>query len=301
MLRGPSPESGTKIRMDLSLPKLLLISMRPWEWIKNFLVFAPLFFAGYLTQPVMVQRSFWGFLIFCFLSSSIYLFNDLVDRKNDILHPNKAKRPLASGNLSPSVALAFCIGLGMLSLGVSFLLSWFFFIVLCLYVLINIFYTLWLKQVIILDVMIIALGFVLRVVGGAALVEVQPSNWIIMCTLLLSLFLALSKRRYELKTTPGEPGSHREVLKGYNSYILDQLIAVVTASTVMSYALYAITLGDFQVYSVFFVLFGIFRYLFLIHGETVQGTPTEILLTDRPLLVTLLLWGLFLMVNIYFI
>jgi 4-hydroxybenzoate polyprenyltransferase len=169
------------------------------------------------------------------------------------------------------------------------------------YLLVNLFYTLWLKQIIILDVMAIAAGFVLRVIGGAVLVGVQPSSWIIMCTILLSLFLALSKRRYELLTLQGEPGEHRKVLSGYNPYILDQFIAVVTASTVISYALYAITVGEFQIYSVFFVLYGIFRYLYLLHGGTLQGTPTELLLTDRPLLINLLLWGLFLMIDIYFL
>jgi len=294
-------KSETRSEGGASNVRLLFLSLRPWEWIKNLLVLAPLFFAGIMTEPGLLQNAIGGFLQFCFMASAVYLFNDLADRKNDRLHPAKAQRPLASGELSPSLAWGFCGGLSLISLGSAFIISKSFFMVLCAYAIINIFYTLWLKQVIILDVMVIALGFVLRVIGGSVLVGVQPSNWIVMCTILLSLFLALSKRRYELQTIEGEPGLHREVLKGYNAYILDQLIAVVTASTVMSYALYAITVGDFQIYSVFFVLFGIFRYLYLLHGGAVQGTPTEMLLADRPLLFTLLLWGLFLMVDIYFL
>ena len=293
--------SETGVQSETSTLRLLLISMRPWEWIKNLFLLAPLVFAGYMTDPMMVQRVVWGFLLFSLLASAVYLFNDLIDRKSDALHPVKARRPLASGELSVSWAVFSSILLALGSLAVALVLSRLFFVVLCAYLLVNLSYTLWLKQVMILDVMAIAAGFVLRVVGGAVLVEVQPSSWIIMCTILLSLFLALSKRRYELLTLQGEPSEHRKVLSGYNPYILDQLIAVVTASTVMSYALYAITIGEYQIYSVFFVLYGIFRYLFLLHGGAPQGTPTELLLADRPLLINLLLWGLFLMIDIYFL
>ena len=281
--------------------RLLVVSLRPKEWIKNLLVLAPLFFSGYMIHSVFVQRALWGFLLFSMAASAVYLFNDLMDREKDILHPSKARRPLASGDLSPALALSFMIGITAVGLGMAFFISTSFFTILSIYMIINIGYTLWLKQVIILDVMAIASGFVLRVLGGAVLIGVQASNWIIMCTILLSLFLALSKRRYELKSLQGEPSLHRQTLKGYNLYILDQLIAVVTASTVMSYALYVVNMGEFQIYSVFFVLFGIFRYLYLIHGETVQGTPTELLLADRPLCINLLLWSLFLMIGIYFL
>ena len=281
--------------------RLLVVSLRPKEWIKNLLVFAPLFFSGYMIHSVFVQRALWGFLLFSMAASAVYLFNDLMDREKDILHPSKARRPLASGDLSPALALSFMIGITAVGLGMAFFISTSFFTILSIYMIINIGYTLWLKQVIILDVMAIASGFVLRVLGGAVLIGVQASNWIIMCTILLSLFLALSKRRYELQSLQGEPSLHRQTLKGYNLYILDQLIAVVTASTVMSYALYVVNMGEFQIYSVFFVLFGIFRYLYLIHGETVQGTPTELLLADRPLCINLLLWSLFLMIGIYFL
>ncbi len=274
--------------------------MRPWEWIKNLLVLAPLFFAGFLMDPVMVQRSLGGFLVFCLIASAVYILNDFKDRESDSLHPCKAKRPLASGALSAHLALSLAVFLAIIGFGVAWTLSKFFMGVLGIYVLINVMYTFWLKHIIILDVLIISMGFVLRIVAGADLVNVQPSNWIIMCTILLSLFLALSKRRFESQTLQHNAVLHRRVLKGYNPYFLDQLIAVVTASTVISYALYAITIGAFQIYSVFFVIFGIFRYLYLLHGGMLQGTPTELLLADRPLLVTLVFWGLFLMADIYF-
>jgi 4-hydroxybenzoate polyprenyltransferase len=271
--------------------------MRPQQWIKNFFVFAPLVFSGRLFHPDDLLLTVEGFLLFSLLASGVYIFNDLADLENDKLHPLKSKRPLPAGNLTVGAARwASAILIGG-SVACAFLLSIAFGTALALYAFLNILYSLRLKDVVILDVMTISAGFVLRVVSGALLIQVGASEWLIICTVLLSLFLGFSKRRHEITVLESHANEHREVLQHYSPYFLDQMIGIVTASTVMSYALYTISeetvkkFGtDHLIYTVPFVLYGIFRYLYLVHKKVEGGNPTKLALTDRPLLANMLLW-----------
>jgi 4-hydroxybenzoate polyprenyltransferase len=272
-------------------------SMRPQQWIKNFFVFAPLVFAGHLFHRDDLLLTVEGFFLFSFLASGVYIFNDLADLEKDKLHPLKSQRPLPAGKLRVGAARAASALLIGGSVAVAFVLSSGFGIALALYAFLNILYSLKLKDVVILDVMTISAGFVLRVVSGALLIQVGASEWLIICTVLLSLFLGFSKRRHEITVLESHANDHREVLQHYSPYFLDQMIGIVTASTVMSYALYTIseeTVKKFGtnhlIYTVPFVLYGIFRYLYLVHKKVEGGNPTKIALTDRPLLVNILLW-----------
>ena len=271
--------------------------MRPQQWIKNFFLFAPLVFSGRLFHPVDLETIALGFILFSLAASGIYLFNDIVDIERDRLHPLKSKRPLPSGRLSvpaASVASGFLVAGGV---GGGFAAGTGFGTALAAYAALNVLYSLRLKDVVILDVMTIAAGFVLRVAAGALLIGVPISEWLIICTVLLSLFLGFSKRRHEITILEGQANTHRSVLAQYTPYFLDQMIGIVTASTVMSYALYTIseeTVRKFNtthlLYTVPFVLYGIFRYLYLVHRKEEGGNPTRLALTDWPLLVNMILW-----------
>lgn len=275
----------------------LLEAMRPRQWTKNLIVFAGIIFAQQLFQPGMLAKVVIGFVLFCLLSSAVYIFNDLRDLEQDRKHPAKSQRPLASGRLGPGAAVAALVIMTVMGLGGAFWLGIPFGWVALAYWALMIVYSLWLKQVVILDVFAISLGFVLRAVAGAEVIAVEISPWLLVCTLLLALFLALGKRRHELVLLEAEAPQHRRILSQYSPYLLDQMIAVVTASTVLSYCLYTMwpqTVGKFGttdlVYTVPFVLFGIFRYLYLIHQKGEGGSPDRVLLTDWPLILDLLLW-----------
>lgn len=280
-----------------SAPLLILASMRPQHWIKNLFLFAALVFSGHLFVAGDVVRILWGFAFFSLAASGVYLFNDLADLERDRLHPEKSRRPLPSGRLSPGSAAAAAAFLGAAALAGAWVLAPAFFAVLLAYVLLNVLYSLRLKRVVILDVMTVAAGFVLRVLGGAVIISVPTSEWLIICTVLLSLFLGFSKRRHELTILESAAGDHRSVLQHYSPVFLDQMIGIVTASTVMSYVLYTIsddTVTKFGtkdlIYTVPFVLYGIFRYLYLVHKRDEGGDPTRLALTDRPLLLNTILW-----------
>lgn len=271
--------------------------MRPQQWIKNFFVFAALVFAGHLRIAHDVLTTCLGFVCFSLVASSVYLFNDIIDLEKDKLHPAKSHRPLPSGALAVPTAFAAAGVLAAVGLLGGVILKTEFGAILLLYVVINVLYSLKLKETVILDVMTISAGFVLRVVGGAFLISVPTSEWLIICTVLLSLFLGFSKRRHELTILEAHANTHRAVLQHYSPYFLDQMIGIVTASTVMSYTLYTIsedTILKFGtnhlIYTVPFVLYGIFRYLYLVHKKEEGGNPTKIVLTDRPLLIDLVLW-----------
>jgi 4-hydroxybenzoate polyprenyltransferase len=273
--------------------------MRLQQWIKNFFLFAALVFAGHLRIADDVIKSAVGFLLFSFVASSVYIFNDIIDLEKDKEHPIKSKRPLPSGKLQVSTAFTVSIALAFTGLLVGWIVNVEFGAILLIYIIINIIYSLKLKETVILDVMTIAAGFVLRVVAGAVLISVPTSEWLIICTVLLSLFLGFSKRRHELTILESHANTHRAVLQHYSPYFLDQMIGIVTASTVMSYTLYTIsedTVMKFGtkhlIYTVPFVLYGIFRYLYLVHKKEEGGNPTKIALTDRPLLINLVLWFL---------
>jgi 4-hydroxybenzoate polyprenyltransferase len=276
----------------------LVRSLRLQQWAKNFFVLAPLVFAQRLTDLPSLERALMAFAAFCLAASAVYLLNDLHDREEDRRHPVKSRRPLASGALKAPVAwLAAALLIGgaaalALALGRGFATF------LGAYVTLNVLYSLGLKTVVILDVLCISLGFVLRILAGAAAIDVKVSSWLLLCTTFLSLFLAFSKRRHEIQLLAEGAAQQRKVLSQYSAAFLDQMINVVTASAVVCYALYAVspeTVERFHtehlVYTVPFVLFGIFRYLYLVYQRTDAKNPTEALLFDGPFLVNLLLWG----------
>ncbi len=271
--------------------------MRPQHWIKNLFLFAALVFSGHLFITGDLARILLGFLFFSLAASGIYIINDITDLERDKLHPVKSLRPLPSGQITAGVAYGASAFLLAAGLGGSYLLGQPFFFVLLTYVTLNVMYSVYLKNVVILDVMTVAAGFVLRVLGGAVIISVPTSEWLIICTVLLSLFLGFSKRRHELTMLEASADTHRSVLQHYSPYFLDQMIGIVTASTVMSYVLYTIsedTVVKFGtkdlIYTVPFVLYGIFRYLYLVHKKDEGGDPTRLAISDRPLLLNMILW-----------
>lgn len=276
----------------------LVISMRPRQWIKNLVVFAALIFAKKLWEPALGLRALAAFALFCATSGAVYIINDLFDADRDRRHPTKARRPIASKAVGTLPALTAAILLLTGSIMAGFALFTPFGGVLLTYVAINLAYSFWLKEVVIVDVMLIASGFVLRAVGGALVINVPISHWLVMCTILLSLFLALCKRRQELDSLEDAQG-HRAILREYSLDFIDQMINVVTPSTLVVYILYSVSpevemnLGTRHLYlTVPFVLYGIFRYLYLVHKRGGGGNPAQALLTDRPLLVCVGLWTL---------
>jgi 4-hydroxybenzoate polyprenyltransferase len=289
-----------------SLGVNLLMSLRPSQWAKNLLVFAGLLFGLRLFDPVAVGRAAGAFVIFCMLSGVVYLINDIADRETDRQHPLKALRPIASGALPVSTALTIAIVLGGVALTGAFSLGIRFFAVAATYLALLALYSGPLKHIVIIDVLTIAIGFVLRAVAGAVAVEVEISHWLLVCTILLALFISLAKRRHELVLLASGAQSHRRILGEYSPYLLDQMIAVVTASTLISYVFYTISPETEQKFgthwlglTIPFPLYGIFRYLYLVHQREGGGSPADLLLTDRPLLVCVTLWALSVALIIY--
>ncbi|MHB9155996.1 MAG: decaprenyl-phosphate phosphoribosyltransferase [Endomicrobiales bacterium] len=273
-------------------------SLRPKQWTKNLFIFAGILFSQNFLDPAMLLPVVSAFFLFCLLSGSVYLVNDITDLPQDRNHPRKSKRPLASGRLSPAAAAAAAGALIVSSLIASSFLGLPFFLAAAGYLTLQLAYSFFLKHIVILDVFSIAAGFVLRVVAGALVIDVEISSWLIICTILLALFLGLSKRRHEIEMLMEGAQSHRKVLEDYSSYLLDQMIGVVTASTVVSYALYTTapeTVEKFGtknlMFTIPFVLYGIFRYLYLIHKKGEGGSPENILVSDIPLLVDIFLWA----------
>jgi len=275
----------------------ILKSMRPYQWTKNLFVFAPLIFSQNILNVPYLFKTVLAFALFCLLSGAVYIWNDLRDIEEDKLHPVKSQRPLASGRLGKTPATAAFVFFSLVGLGCAFLLNLTFFILALAYLLLQIFYSAWLKHVVILDVLLIAAGFLLRVSAGGVVIMVDISEWLLICTFLLALFIALSKRRHELVLLEEDASSHRPILQEYSPYLLDQMISVVTASTVVAYCLYTIseeTVAKFGssrlIYTVPFVLYGIFRYLYLIHKKGEGGSPEFLILKDKPFLAGILLW-----------
>jgi len=276
----------------------LIESMRPKQWIKNGIIFAALVFDVqlFLVQPFL--RTLAGFVVMCVLSSSVYLFNDLADIEKDRLHPKKRLRPLASGRLNKNVALATAVILPLVALPVSFVLQWGFGLVACAYLLTNILYSFWLKNVVVIDVLVLAALYVLRVTAGVALITVERfSPWLFICITLLALFMGFGKRRGEMVLLGNGDGGSRKVLQDYTLAFLDELINIVSTATIMAYSLYTFTAPNLpdnhaMMLTIPFVLYGIFRYLYLIHIKGEAGAPDELVLTDRPLQITFALWGL---------
>jgi 4-hydroxybenzoate polyprenyltransferase len=278
--------------------KALFKTMRPKQWTKNVLVFAALVFDRQLFQVTPVLNTIAGFGLLCLASSTIYLINDIADIEQDRLHPTKKNRPLASGTLSVRVAATSALIFSVISILVSFCLDTDFGMILFLYLILNLFYSFWLKHIPIIDVLLVASGFVLRVAAGVSLIEVERfSPWLYVCTTLLALFVSFGKRRAEITLLADKANSHRKVLDGYSIALLDQLIVIVSATTIMAYSLYTFSAENLPANHVMmltipFVLYGIFRYLYLIQVEDAGGAPDELILSDLPLLLTLVLWGL---------
>lgn len=279
------------------MPLDYLRALRPKQWIKNLIIAGPLIFSNNLFDADKLLLVIFAIALFSAAASAIYLVNDVADIEKDRLHPQKKTRPIAAGKVPVAAALtlAAILAAGSLAVGWSFDKS--FGAILTLYVAINGAYSFWLKNVVIIDVMTLSMGFVFRVLAGAAAIAVPASDWIIMCTMLLALFLGFAKRRHELILLSDDADGHRKSLKNYSPYLLDQLIMIVTAATVMSYALYTVsphTIEQFHtnklIYTMPFVLYGIFRYLFLIHQREEGGNPTKVFFTDFPLIVNIGLW-----------
>lgn len=314
MFNGPS--STTIIKQDsseestLSSPespiKVVISAIRIKHWIKNLFVFAPLLFSMQLFETELITESFLAFVSFCLVASSVYLLNDIYDYKKDKDHPVKRFRPIASGRLKISHArwmTALFLTLGMaLALAVNLE----FTVIAVLYFALNILYSTYLKKQVILDVLILSLFYVIRVAAGGYAIGVHVSNWLLVCTFLLALFLGFGKRRHELVLLKDDAQNHRAILSEYSPYFLDQMIAVVTSSTLVAYSLYTMsqeTIDRFQTnklpLTIPFVLYGIFRYLYLVHQKEEGGSPTQLMLTDKPLILTVIGWAAAVFVIIY--
>lgn len=275
--------------------------MRPRQWTKNLIVFVAVVFSGRVLILADAFNAVLGFVLFCFLSSSVYILNDVLDAPYDRRHPEKRNRPIASGKISPTAGALLCAAFAAASLVGSFwLLGWKFGACATTYFVINLFYSFGVKRVVILDSVTIALGFVLRAIAGIYAIVAEPgqlSEWLLICTFFLALFLAFSKRRGEITDLSENAAVHRPILASYSPKLIDEMIGVTTASSVMSYSLYTIWPGTVarlgtnkMIYTIPFVVYGIFRYLYLIYKKGKGAQPSAILITDRPLQVNILLY-----------
>jgi 4-hydroxybenzoate polyprenyltransferase len=281
--------------------------MRPRQWPKNAFVLAALMFDRQLTNIISVERTFAGFILFCFLSSSVYIINDIADVEADRAHPVKCRRPIASGKLPIPAAYTAAVILVIGSIGLGYLLSPLFALICLIYFVLNLAYSKWLKHVPLVDVLVIAAGFVLRVGAGVTIITVERfSPWLYVVTTLFSLYVGFGKRRAELKLLADDAMSHRRVLDGYSLPFLDQLITIVSATTIITYSLYTFSAPNLptnhtMMLTIPFVLYGIFRYLYLLQIKGEGGAPEELLLRDRPLQITIVLWGLMVFIVLYLV
>jgi 4-hydroxybenzoate polyprenyltransferase len=284
--------------------KVIFDLLRVRQWSKNFLVYAALIFTSNLFNTVDFLKTTAAFFLFCLAASSIYIMNDISDYKEDRLHSEKKTRPIASGAVQKDFAMALSAILMVISLAGSFILNAGFGIVIVVYLIINTLYTFKLKHVVILDVFILSAGYVLRAIAGAFVISVSISPWLIICTTLVTLFLALAKRRHELSLP--DASKHRKILEEYSTPMLDQMINVVTASTVIAYSLYTFTSEtaakhNYMMLTIPFVLYGIFRYLYLIHKRNLGGSPELVFLKDLPMIINVILYVMSAVIIVYFI
>jgi 4-hydroxybenzoate polyprenyltransferase len=284
--------------------KLLVLSLRPAQWTKNLIIFAGLVFSQNLFVFTLFLKSLLAFVLFCLISGSGYIINDTIDLKEDKRHPHKSRRPLASGHLKPSLAILTAGLISFFSLLISFLLNPLFGLVALSYLLLTVIYSLFLKNMVILDILAVSLGFVLRAIAGTVVIEVKMSSWLLVCTIFLALLLVLGKRRHQLLLLNIE--QQPKFLQKYDPHLLNQLMAIVATSTILSYCFYTMaeeTLTRFKTanlrFTIPFVLYGIFRYLYLIYRKNMGESPEEILLNDKPLMFGLILWVLSVMIVIY--
>jgi 4-hydroxybenzoate polyprenyltransferase len=300
--RTPTPPARRQRPLVLGI----VLSLRPSQWTKNLIVFAGLIFGQRLLDPEAIWRSLVAFAVFCALSGVVYLINDIADREADRIHPLKKRRPIASGDVPVPVAVLVAAVLASAGLAVAFALRFEFGLTALTYVVLQGLYSGPLKQIVIIDVLTISMGFVLRAVGGAVVIAEPVSHWLLIVTVLLALFLALSKRRHELVLLAEGATSHRKILREYSPYLLDQMISVVTASTLVAYAFYTVSPETIQKFNTDklgltlpFPLYGIFRYLYLVHQKEGGGSPSDLLLNDRPLLLCVLAWAIAVALIIY--
>ncbi len=275
--------------------KYLLLTMRPKQWTKNGVVFIAVIFAHKLGDPHAVLLGLFAVLAFCLISGVVYIINDLVDLQKDRQHPTKRRRPLPSGRLQPRVAAVAAAVIGVVTVAVSFWAAPLFGVAVLAYVALNLAYSFYLKNVVLLDLFGIAGGFLLRAAGGAWIIGVEISAWLYLCTLLGSLLLALGKRRHELLVLEGSAAAHRKILSEYTTEFLEELISLVSSALLVSYALYtyfAYARTHAMMATVPFAIYGIFRYLYLVHLKNEGGAPEEILLHDRPILADIACWVL---------
>ena len=302
-------------RSFAALTGSLIKAMRPKQWVKNVFVFAGILFARQhlLLRQDPVARSIAAFVFFCLISSSVYLFNDLIDKPRDQRHPQKRLRPIASGDLPPWIAVVFVVAFPILCIGSSFGLAlrsdpidagWLAFgVVLLVYMILQHAYSLVLKQIVLVDLFVITAGFVLRAVGGAVVISVNMTAWWLLCIFFLALFLGLGKRRHELKILADQAGAHRRTLRQYSPQLLDQLLWIDVACIIMVYSQATFTAPlassmpfPFLMLTVPLVVFALFRYLYLIVQKGEGGEPAEILVRDRTLVCTIVVWGLMVLV-----
>ncbi|OMF06777.1 decaprenyl-phosphate phosphoribosyltransferase [Paenibacillus amylolyticus] len=270
----------------------LIRLLRPKQWTKNLLLFAALLFSFEEIRTETILATLFGFILFSFVAGCVYILNDYVDRDRDRQHPVKKYRPIASGQVNPSHALLFGIILLILSVGTAFMMNPLFGVLCIVYFLLNVSYSFVLKHLVILDMMTIAAGFVLRAIAGGVLIHVPFTPWFLICTMLLSLFLAIGKRRNELTLLEGNTGSHRKVLDNYSITLLDQFNTIVTTATIISYSLFTFT-SDRTIHLMWtipLVIYGMFRYLYLIHMKNQGGSPDRVLFEDKPILITVMLY-----------
>ncbi|HAW50525.1 TPA: decaprenyl-phosphate phosphoribosyltransferase [bacterium] len=288
------------------MSKCLIISMRPKQWIKNLFIFAALIFSQRLLELHSLFIVFLGFILFSLASSGGYIINDIIDLEKDRHHPIKSKRPIASGSLEKNFALSFAILLIAFSLGGAFLINTNFFVSIIFYLFLSLSYSVWLKKVVIIDIIALSFGFVIRVIAGALIIDVEMSLWLIICTVFLSLFLILAKRRHELVLLEDDASSHREILSEYSPSFIDEMISAITGATIIAYSLYAFSMreryeryGDFLPITIPFVLYGIFRYLYLVHQKGRGGSPEIDITQDKPLLLNIFIWVISVLLIIY--
>ena len=284
----------------------IFISLRPKQWTKNLLIFASLIFSLTVFYTPYLIKSVIAFFLFSFVAGSIYIINDIQDYESDRKHPYKSKRPIASGKLSKKAGALAALVISVSSIAGAYYLNPLFCLATLLYFFMFIGYSFWFKHVVIVDVLFIAFGFLIRTVAGALAIEVNISSWLLICTIFLSLFLALSKRRSELNDLSSNAAEHRRILSEYSPILLDQMISVATASSLMAYALYTMapqTISKFGTthlnLTIPFVLYAIFRYLYLIHQKQKGGDPSSTLINDRPLLFNIAIWTIVVVIIIY--
>ena len=280
--------------------------LRVRQWTKNTVIFAALIFSRHALEVGYLARSAIAFVLFSLVAGAIYTFNDILDLNQDRAHPLKKDRPIASSRISVRTGWIIVAVLIAAAVPLSFVLDASFGSVVIVYVVLQVAYSLYLKNRVIIDVFVISTGFLLRVVAGALVIHVVISNWILVCTMLLALFLALSKRRHELILLENNVDAHREILREYSPYLLDQMIGIVTSSTLVAYIIFTLSdetvskFGDEMIFTVPFVLYGIFRYLYLVHRKKAGGQPEEVLLSDIPLQLDIIAYGIVALLIIYF-